>query len=257
MAVTTKNVVGSVNNLSDGDITGMTMLFDLDPPWVAIDDAVIVGVQAGGVKGEPITPGSDGTFSVDLVAVDDATWTITVTISGPTVETPIVISIAPPPATGSGDVNFTDLIVPASTPGTPVIVVNPGAGAVNSVNGHTGTVNLTYADVGALASSYTPTFPVTSVNTKTGAAVLTAADVGALTQTAADSRYIQDADGSKALVIVAAQLFVYRNETAGTYAGRTTVTASTTRPVWWVGSVAPLIGSGFAIDNLDFWVKTP
>ncbi len=51
-----------------------------------------------------------------------------------------------------------------------------GGGAVNSVNGKTGTVVLTASDVGALPDSYTP--PVTSVNTKTGAVVLDKTDVG-------------------------------------------------------------------------------
>ena len=51
-----------------------------------------------------------------------------------------------------------------------------GGGAVNSVNGQTGTVVLTASDVGALPDSYTA--PVTSVNTKTGAVVLDKTDVG-------------------------------------------------------------------------------
>ena len=51
-----------------------------------------------------------------------------------------------------------------------------GGGAVNSVNGQTGTVVLDASDVGALPDSYTA--PVTSVNTKTGAVVLDKTDVG-------------------------------------------------------------------------------
>ena len=53
-----------------------------------------------------------------------------------------------------------------------------GGGAVDSVNGQTGTVVLDASDVGALPSTYTP--PVTSVNGNTGAVVLSAANVGAL-----------------------------------------------------------------------------
>ena len=53
-----------------------------------------------------------------------------------------------------------------------------GGGAVDSVNGKTGTVVLNASDVGALPSSYTP--PVSSVNNKTGAVTLGAADVHAL-----------------------------------------------------------------------------
>ena len=51
-----------------------------------------------------------------------------------------------------------------------------GGGAVDSVNGQTGTVVLTASDVGALPDSYTA--PVTSVNTKTGVVVLDKTDVG-------------------------------------------------------------------------------
>lgn len=52
---------------------------------------------------------------------------------------------------------------------------------VNSVNGQSGSVSLTAADVGALPDdTVIPTVPVQSVNNKTGAVNLTAADVGAL-----------------------------------------------------------------------------
>lgn len=52
---------------------------------------------------------------------------------------------------------------------------------VQSVNGKTGAVQLSAADVGALPSDYTP--PVQSVNGKTGAVKLSAEDVGALPDT--------------------------------------------------------------------------
>lgn len=56
-----------------------------------------------------------------------------------------------------------------------------GDAAVESVNGQTGAVVLTAADVGALPDTYTPpAAPVASVNGQTGAVTLTAADVGAL-----------------------------------------------------------------------------
>jgi hypothetical protein len=57
------------------------------------------------------------------------------------------------------------------------------AAPVDSVNGKTGVVVLSAADVGALPDSYDPgiNYPVTSVNTKTGAVVLSASDVGAST----------------------------------------------------------------------------
>lgn len=59
-------------------------------------------------------------------------------------------------------------------------------GAVDSVNGQTGTVVLDANDVGALPDTYTA--PVSSVNGNTGAVVLSAANVGALgIQRAADA----------------------------------------------------------------------
>lgn len=56
-----------------------------------------------------------------------------------------------------------------------------GSGAVDSVNGYTGTVVLNASDVGALPDTYTA--PVSSVNTKTGAVTLSASDVGAMAST--------------------------------------------------------------------------
>jgi hypothetical protein len=40
-------------------------------------------------------------------------------------------------------------------------------------------------------------------------------------------------------------LFVYRDETGGTYPLRSTVTADATRRVFWIGTVAPAIGGGY------------
>lgn len=57
----------------------------------------------------------------------------------------------------------------------------PPAAPVQSVNGQTGAVTLTAAAVGALPDDYTPpAAPVQSVNGETGAVQLSAADVGAL-----------------------------------------------------------------------------
>lgn len=78
-------------------------------------------------------------------------------------------------------------------------------GAVDSVNGQTGTVVLTAADVGAgtyskpsggipasdLAPGAIPTVPVQSVNGKTGSVVLDASDVGAATESYVDSAISQ------------------------------------------------------------------
>ncbi|EPI9148585.1 gp53-like domain-containing protein [Salmonella enterica subsp. enterica] len=55
---------------------------------------------------------------------------------------------------------------------------------VSSVNGKTGAVTLAASDVGALPDTYTPpAAPVSSVNGKTGAVTLAASDVGALPDT--------------------------------------------------------------------------
>lgn len=77
----------------------------------------------------------------------------------------------------------------------PDMAINMGGGAVNSVNGQTGDVVLTAADVGALPDSteiptktsdlvndsgYITSVPVDSVNGYTGAVVLNASDVGAM-----------------------------------------------------------------------------
>lgn len=43
-------------------------------------------------------------------------------------------------------------------------------------------------------------------------------------------------------------VFVYYNSALGSYPSR----PSTGAPVWWVGPVAPVVGSGFAVAGLDF-----
>jgi hypothetical protein len=80
--------------------------------------------------------------------------------------------------------------------------------------------------------------------------------LGTITQTAADARYLQDTDGSKAEIVNASEPTIYRNETAGTYALRNTVTASSTRVARWSGKVEPTAGSGYALEG-DIWRKIP
>ena len=40
------------------------------------------------------------------------------------------------------------------------------------------------------------------------------------------------------------------------YAERSTVTTDPTRPVVWMGPVAPTIGGNFALDDIDHWWNT-
>jgi len=243
MVATTKNVVGNVNNLSVGDITGVTMLFDMDPPWVIVDNDLIVGVQNGDVKGIPVTPDGDGAFSVELVAVDYPTldvapWSITVTITGDTVEIPIVIPIAPPPAAGTGDVTFEELIIPAAIPGNPVIIVGPGGGggAVDSVNGHTGVVNLTYTDVGGAAAGAAPTAHAASHATA-GSDAVSPASIGALTATVGNGLY--------AALTAGLPVYIWNG---------TTYVASTVAHKLFEGPAADDPG-GSAVDG-DMWAQT-
>lgn len=122
----TKNVVGYVTNLSAAEIDGAILRFNLDPSSVAVGDTVVVGVQTSSVPGEIVTPvAEDGSFSVAIVAVDNPTWTITVTVDGPNIETPIpAFSIKPPPASGSGDVGIGSLRVQGSGGTSPVVVTS-------------------------------------------------------------------------------------------------------------------------------------
>lgn len=58
---------------------------------------------------------------------------------------------------------------------------------VKSVNGKTGTVNLTAADVGAAVPGDIPDVPVTSVNGQTGEVEISALDVGAYDESQVDT----------------------------------------------------------------------
>lgn len=44
---------------------------------------------------------------------------------------------------------------------------------------------------------------------------------------------------------------------AGSYPLRSSVTSDSLRPVRWRGPVAPPIGSGYALNDLDVWEMTP
>lgn len=49
---------------------------------------------------------------------------------------------------------------------------------------------------------------------------------------------------------------VYVYESGGTYPLRTTATTNAAQTVIWVGLTAPTIGSGYAVNDVDFWEPT-
>jgi lysophospholipase L1-like esterase len=185
-AAATRTVTGYVLGLTADQLEGASLLLDLDPQYVAVGDTLVVGEQNSGTKGVPVSLGSDGSFTVAIIAVDNPTWDISAQIVGPNVETPIAIKIVPPPATGSGNVGIGRLIRDPDSGAPPIAVVTlgglldvdltgadvgdslmlldtgkwgpgtpsgGGGGAVSSVNGKTGSVTLSFGDVGAVSSS--------------------------------------------------------------------------------------------------------
>lgn len=225
-APATKNVTGVIAGLSADVLAGASLLFDLDPQYVTVgDNALIVGEQNAGTKGVSVAVGADGSFTVPIVAVDNPTWDIVVTLTGPNVETPVSFKMVPPPASGTGDVTFVPLMRDPTTGTPPVSItslagltdvkltsptngqglvwnatdskwengaVSGGTGAVTSVNGHTGVVNLTNTDVGALSATdpsvtnaRTPTAHA-STHASGGSDAVTPASIGAIT--GSDSR---------------------------------------------------------------------
>ena len=109
-----------------------------------------------------------------------------------------------------------------------------GGGAVDSVNGQTGTVVLDASDVGALADTYTA--PVSSVNSKTGAVSLSASDVGALPST---TTFVSSFNGSTGAVTYTAPVTSVNGQT-----GAVTVTdTNTTYTISISGNVITLTPS--------------
>lgn len=96
-----------------------------------------------------------------------------------------------------------------------------GGGAVDSVNGQTGTVVLTASDVGALADTYTA--PVSSVNTKTGAVTLTASDVGALSSS---TTFVSSFNGSTGAVTYSAPVTSVNTQTGAVVIGNATTSSA-------------------------------
>ena len=96
-----------------------------------------------------------------------------------------------------------------------------GGGAVDSVNGQTGTVVLDADDVGALPDTYTA--PVTSVNTKTGAVTLTASDVGALSSS---TTFVSSFNGSSGAVTYTAPVTSVNGSTGAVVIGNATTVSA-------------------------------
>ena len=96
-----------------------------------------------------------------------------------------------------------------------------GGGAVDSVNGKTGTVTLTASDVGALADTYTA--PVSSVNSKTGAVTLTASDVGALSSS---TTFVSSFNGSTGAVTYTAPVTSVNTQTGAVVIGDATTSSA-------------------------------
>ena len=96
-----------------------------------------------------------------------------------------------------------------------------GGGAVDSVNGYTGTVVLSASDVGALADTYTA--PVSSVNTKTGAVTLTASDVGALSSS---TTFVSSFNGSTGAVTYTAPVTSVNTQTGAVVIGDATTASA-------------------------------
>ena len=96
-----------------------------------------------------------------------------------------------------------------------------GGGAVDSVNGQTGTVVLDADDVGALPDTYVA--PVTSVNTKTGAVTLTASDVGALSSS---TTFVSSFNGSTGAVTYSAPVTSVNGSTGAVVIGNATTASA-------------------------------
>ena len=96
-----------------------------------------------------------------------------------------------------------------------------GGGAVDSVNGQTGTVVLDADDVGALPDTYTA--PVTSVNAKTGAVTLTASDVGALSSS---TTFVSSFNGNTGAVTYSAPVTSVNGSTGAVVIGNATTSSA-------------------------------
>ena len=145
-------------------------------------DIIDINVDIGDIQGGGSFPEApeDG----NQYARQNAGWSMVVTYDGSTVEDGLATEIQ---ARIDGDADLQgklDTEAQARIDGDAALQANIDAippAPVDSVNGKTGVVVLSAADVGALPNTYDPgiNYPVTSVNGKTGAVTLTHTDVGA------------------------------------------------------------------------------
>ena len=145
-------------------------------------DIVDINVDIGDIQNGGAFPEApeDG----NQYARQDAGWSMVVTYDGSTVEDGLATEIQ---ARIDGDAALQgqlDTETQARIDGDAALQASIDAippAPVDSVNGKTGVVVLSAADVGALPNTYDPgiNYPVTSVNGKTGAVTLTHTDVGA------------------------------------------------------------------------------
>ncbi|WP_399088042.1 phage tail protein [Streptomyces sp. BBFR2] len=133
-----------------------------------------------GERGEEGPPGTDGAPGADgLVQSVNGKSAPAITLTAADVDAL--------PSTAAGIPGGVAQLDAAGHVPTAQLPESTGGGAVDSVNGQTGAVQLTAADVGALDQATADAryvrpadVPVQSVNARTGAVVLAAADVGAL-----------------------------------------------------------------------------
>lgn len=122
---------------------------------------------------------------------------------------------------------------------------NNASAPVSSVAGKTGAVTIVKADVGLGNVDNT-----SDANKPISSAVQTALDAKASTSHSHTTGNISDF----ASEIRKTDANVYYGGSA--YPLRSTVTNDAARRVRWIGPVAPTIGSGYAVNNLDIWEQT-
>lgn len=125
--------------------------------------------------------------------------------------------------------------------------------AVTSVAGKTGVVTLAKSDVG-LANVDNTTDASKPISTATQAALDQKISTNRINTNSGVAGL--DANGKVSVDSLPDAIQAIIVEANGSYPLRSTVTNSLTRPVIWRGATAPMIGSGYAINNVDTWEPT-
>lgn len=124
---------------------------------------------------------------------------------------------------------------------------------VTSVAGKTGVVALAKSDVG-LANVDNTTDASKPISTATQAALDQKISTNRINTNSGVAGL--DANGKVSVDSLPDAIQAIIVEANGSYSLRSTVTNSLTRPVIWRGATAPMIGSGYAINNVDTWEPT-